>query len=277
MSRQPRQISQTGLYHIIIRGINRKNIFEEEADYLKFLDILGEVKEKEGFQLIAYCLMTNHVHIFLKENEPGNVKQIMHRLLTKYAGWYNRKYERSGSLIGNRYKSEPVEDKKYFFALLRYIHQNPIRSGIVENIEDYKWSSFREYINDGSEISRSQIPGIQASGVRLTDAHLVLSRLCGDEKRARTMIIEFHQHLETEDFGLGDNKKPTDQQVRRKIIQLLDGEEPHAIGKMPKENRTDILRYLHEKEKVSLRQLERITGISRGIIARALKGKSRPQ
>ena len=149
MSRPPRVLSKTGLYHILFRGINRQDLFEENADFQKILEIIKDVKEEMQFKLHAYCLMTNHVHLFIEEKDFGDIKKIMHKTLTKYVGWYNYKYMRSGSLIGNRYKSEPIENEEYYLTLMRYIHQNPIRAGLVDNIEDYPWSSYNAYINKG--------------------------------------------------------------------------------------------------------------------------------
>ena len=74
----------------------------------------------------------NRIHLFLRENELGDIKTIMHKLLTRYVMWYNKKYQRSGSLIGNRYKSEPIEDETYYLTLMRYIHQNPVKAGMVD-------------------------------------------------------------------------------------------------------------------------------------------------
>lgn len=122
VSRPPRVLSETGLYHIIFRGLNRQNLFEEDEDYIKLLEIINDIKNVFEIQIYAYCLMTNHVHFFLREKESGDIKTIMHKLLTRYVMWYNRKYQRSGSLIGNRYKSEPIEDETYYLTLMRYIH-----------------------------------------------------------------------------------------------------------------------------------------------------------
>ena len=102
MSRPARILSETGLYHIIFRGINRQNLFEEKQDYEKILEIITKEKEKEKFEIYAYCLMSNHVHLFIREKTRGDIKRIMHSILTRYVMWYNYKYERSGSLIGNR-------------------------------------------------------------------------------------------------------------------------------------------------------------------------------
>jgi len=89
--------------------------------------------------------MSNHVHIIIKELNMGDISLIMQRMLTRYAGWYNRKYDRSGILISNRFKSEPVETDEYLLTLARYIHQNPIKAGISTSIDKYKWSSFNDY------------------------------------------------------------------------------------------------------------------------------------
>ena len=85
MARRAREISESGLYHIVFRGINRENIFEDSNDFLKLKLILKELKEEMLFQIYVYCFMTNHVHILLKENKAGDISLIMKRILTKYA------------------------------------------------------------------------------------------------------------------------------------------------------------------------------------------------
>ena len=263
VSRVTKVLSQTGLYHVIFRGINHQNIFEEESDFLKLINVLMEIKLEKCFEIYAYCLMSNHVHLFIKEREYGEIIKIMHKLLTIYAGWYNKKYQRSGSLIGNRYKSEPIEDERYIFSLIRYIHQNPLRAGIAKNIESYRWSSYCDYLRDKTK--------------KLTDTYFILGMLSNNLDISRAMFVELHKKLETEKFNSNDSKKATDEQVRRKIIKLLDGQEPHIIREKAKEERNMILCYLREKEGFTIGQLERVTGISRGIITRAyVQKQARP-
>ena len=151
--RLARQISESGLYHIVFRGVNKQSIFEEESDYVKMEDILYELKSEMKFEIYVYCFMSNHVHILLKEENMGDISLIMKRLLTKYARWYNIKYKRSGALIANRYKSQPVEVDEYFLNVVRYIHQNPIKAGMVEQIGDYRWSSYNEYASNVQGLS----------------------------------------------------------------------------------------------------------------------------
>ena len=114
MARKPRQYGETGIYHIIIRGNNRQNIFYDDNDRKLFISLLKKYTDALNISVYAYCLMSNHVHIVLKEKSVGDISLIMKRILTKYARWYNIKYGRSGALIANRYKSVPVEIDEYF-------------------------------------------------------------------------------------------------------------------------------------------------------------------
>ena len=149
MPRQARDKSASGIYHIMMRGINRQNIFHDDEDYSRFLLTLQNYREKSGYEIYAYCLMDNHVHLLLKVgNEP--LEQIMRRICGSFVYWYNAKYERIGNLFQDRFKSEVVENDSYFLTVLRYIHQNPLKAGIATSIEHYQWSSMGEYINSRS-------------------------------------------------------------------------------------------------------------------------------
>ena len=252
MSRPPRELSSTGLYHVIFRGINHLNIFEETEDYKKMLEIFSKLKEKENIEIYAYCLMTNHVHIFIKEKEVGDIKKVMHKLLTTYVVWFNRKYQRSGSLIGNRYKSEPIEDEKYYFALVRYIHQNPVRAGICKTSSEYKWSSYSDYLTGRKT---------------LTDTGLTLDMLSPKKKEAIKCFEELHSVEDMIDFNITNTKKLTTAQIVRKIEKII-GTTPESIAQMTRAERNQALIKLRAAG-LTIGQLERATGISRSIITRA--------
>jgi len=110
MPRTGRERSKSGIYHIVLRGSNRQTIFEDEEDAIKFLETLQTYKEKSGYKIYAYCLMGNHVHLLLKE-EQEELGIIMRRIGASYVYWYNWKYQRCGHLFQDRYKSEVVEDE----------------------------------------------------------------------------------------------------------------------------------------------------------------------
>lgn len=254
MSRPPRVLSSTGLYHVIFKGINGLNIFEDTFDYKKMLEILATLKEKEKIQIYAYCLMTNHVHLFLKENEIGDIKKVMHKLLTTYVGWFNRKYMRNGTLVANRYKSEPIEDEKYYMALIRYIHQNPVKAGLCATPDQYKWSSYNDYLSNGKY---------------LTDTEFTLAMLSPDSKNATEIFVEMHKSGEQVDFSITDNKKLTTAQICRKI-EKISGILPEKISQLSRQERNSVLSKLRQ-EGLTIGQLERATGISRGVISKVLK------
>lgn len=124
MPRQARKKSESGIYHIMLRGINKQQIFEDDEDCQKYLQILKECKAVSEFKLFAYCLMGNHIHLLIQlGKEP--IDLIFKRIGSRYVYWYNLKYRRTGHLFQDRYKSEPVEADSYFLTVVRYIHQNP--------------------------------------------------------------------------------------------------------------------------------------------------------
>jgi len=145
MPRGTRKKSTTGIYHVVLRGINKQRIFEDTQDYHKFLETIKISKDKSGYTLFAYCLMSNHVHLLIKEGKES-LGNSFRRIGASFVYWYNWKYSRCGHLFQDRYKSEPVETDSYFLTVLRYIHQNPIKAGIVKEIGQYPWSSYQEYI-----------------------------------------------------------------------------------------------------------------------------------
>ena len=145
MPRKARERSETGIYHVMLKGIDKKDIFAGKQDYEKFLYYVNRAMEISKFEVYGYCLMPNHVHILLKEGTE-KIGDAIRRIAVGYAQYFNIKYGRNGHLFQNRFRSEPVNDDVYFLIVLRYIHQNPIKANMVINMEDYEWSSYNEYI-----------------------------------------------------------------------------------------------------------------------------------
>ena len=130
MPRKSRESSGTGIYHVMLRGINRQNIFYDVNDYETFLMSLRKLTHPEDEKhlpkpplcdVYAYCLMPNHVHLLLREKSEG-LAVVMKSLGVAYAWHYNKKYQHLGPVFQDRFRSEPVNDNAYFFTLLRYIH-----------------------------------------------------------------------------------------------------------------------------------------------------------
>jgi len=142
MPRQPRFDIPNVLHHVIVRGIERRDIFADDADKERFVSRLSTLLTKGSMKCFAWSLMTNHFHLLLMPTVVP-LSETMRRLLTGYAVYFNRKYQRSGHLFQNRYKSILCEDEPYFLELVRYIHLNPLRVGLVSDLEGldrYPWS-----------------------------------------------------------------------------------------------------------------------------------------
>lgn len=142
MPRRARLDSPGTLHHVIIRGIEKGPIVDDDNDRKTFVDRLGELSCDLQTPVYAWALMTNHAHILLCSG-PAGLASFMRKLLTFYAGAYNRRHRRHGHLFQNRYKSIIVEEDAYFKELVRYIHLNPLRAGIVDcfaKLDAYSWS-----------------------------------------------------------------------------------------------------------------------------------------
>ena len=261
MPRQPRKPSSTGIFHVMMRGINHQEIFCDAEDYYQFINTLDRMRiqyDDDGlpsgtnFTLYAYCLMGNHCHLLIRERED-NLAMAVKRISSYYVYYFNHKYFRDGHLFKERFKSEPVNDMAYFTTLLRYIHQNPVKAGIVEHVKDYEYSSWSEY--DGSVDSVFQICNTQT----------VLNRIPFTELEAWV-----NEPLPNEVCCLDyDNEKPklrlSDDQVWQHIIQLTNTTNATDFLRLEKDLQHETLRELR-LQGASVRQLERLTGISRGII-----------
>lgn len=252
MPRAARVRSETGIYHMILRGVNRQIIFEDEENSIKFLQTLKEYKEKSEYEIYAYCLMGNHIHILIKEGEE-ELGTTMRRIGASYVYWYNWKYERIGHLFQDRYKSEAVEDDKYLLTVLRYIHQNPLKAGLIKDIKEYKWSSYNEYINKS----------------KIIDSDFILDLFNKDRNKAKILFEEFHKiESDSQCLDIDESKRIKDSEAIEIIKEVCNITHCTDIQGLHKDERDKYLKLIKEKG-LSTRQIARLTGISRHIILKA--------
>ena len=260
MPRQARQESGTGIYHVMLRGINRQDIFEEREDYQQFLNRLQYLVDPidyngehiaSYFHVYAYCLMSNHVHLLLRERTES-ISVSLKRLTVSYAAYYNKRYQRVGHLFQDRFKSEPVNDIEYFVTLLRYIHQNPVKARICVKAEEYTWSSWHEYLNDDGILPTLCYTGAVLKRITLDN----LKRLVDEPLEGDITDVEY-----TTDDRL------TDDNIRQYLRGHWHLEHPTDLQKKEKTDRNEILVKAIQYG-VPLRQLSRLTGISYGVIQR---------
>jgi putative transposase len=145
MARKPRVHYPAALYHVILRGNAGQEIFFGQEDRFRFYLLLQEGIERYGHRIHAFCLMTNHVHLAIQVGEV-RLSRIIQNLAFRYTRWVNWHRKRTGHLFQGRYKAILIDADSYLLELTRYIHLNPVRSGVVRKPEDYAWSGHRAFL-----------------------------------------------------------------------------------------------------------------------------------
>ena len=250
MSRQPRI---TGEYlHIIVRGIGKQILFEDQSDNEQYLYYLKKYAEQESISILAYCLMDNHVHILVRDTQRA-ISVFMKKIGVSYAQYYNRKYERTGHLFQDRYKSENITDDAYLLSAFRYILNNPEKAGICEAAE-YRWSSYHEYGEKNG----------------LTDVGMLYDMI-GSRKNLLQFLVQKDEieHIEA------DAPKKDDNWALKTLQDALNITSGTQIQQYERTQRDEALALLKSKG-LTVRQLERLTGINRGVIQKAKSCQQEP-
>ncbi len=245
MARLARKKASTGIYHVMLRGADRRILFSDDEDNQRFLDTVIKVKPISGFRLYAYCLMGNHVHLLMEEGaEP--IGQTFKRIGDAYVHYYNWKYELQGHLFQDRFRSECVETDAYFLDVLRYICQNPVKAGLCDAPRAYPWLGCSGITVDKTFLD--SIGHLTAMGPEALEAYIMTP--CERE------------HLEA-DAG----KRKTDREAAAVICQVCGCDTVQEIGGYDEGRRSKAVREAL-KAGVSIRQLSRLTGISKAVIER---------
>ncbi|MEW6725916.1 MAG: transposase [Bacillota bacterium] len=148
--RQPRLHQDEGFYHVTARGNRKEEVFLEDEDYSKYLQLVDRYRKRYGVTVHAFTLMPNHVHLLLQVGSIPLCKT-MQGIQQCYTQWWNKKYGQVGHVFQGRYKASLIEDDAYLLATVRYVHLNPVDAGIVSTPEDYPWSSHRYYLGQVSD------------------------------------------------------------------------------------------------------------------------------
>ncbi len=227
-------------------------VFKDEEDAAKFLYTLQKYKDVCEYRLFAYCLMGNHVHLLLEEGKEP-LETVMRRICGSYVLWYNKKYSRVGYLFQDRFKSEPVEDNAYYLTVLRYIFQNPVKAGIVTRIEKYPWTNYSHYLTGGN----------------WTDTDFALDVFDTDRTPA---VRKFKDYINIENddvcLDLQESKRLNDSEAIKLIKDVCKVDRVQDLQVLEINRRNNYVKELKQKHCLSVRQIERLTGISRGIIQR---------
>ena len=241
MARGSRKISAYGYYHVMIRGVNRQDVFLDDIDRKRFIDTMKRFHKETGVDIIVYCLMSNHVHILALA--PENLDVFMKKLSSSYVYYFNHKYGRIGHLFHDRYKSEVIESDSYLLTAARYVLQNPRKAKICETM-DYKWSSWNDVIS--------------LSG--FTKPRILYDLAEGD------FALLDYLASNNEDICLDIEVRPpvSDSDALKEIHRILGGIDPKSLSRLSLEKRNSFLSKMKDAN-ISAKQIEDLTGISRNV------------
>lgn len=254
MPRVERAVAESGVYHVIAKGDGGRILFGDDEDRRAFLKFMVWGCAEEGVSIIAWCLMDNHVHLVLQDGEQG-LSRAMHRIMTSYARYYNRKAGRVGHVFQERFRSKPIETDDYLLEAVRYIHNNPVQAGIC-SVEAYLWSSYGEYAEN---------PDALANGLAgIASTELVLDLLGG-----QAGFIEFCRASPTRAYAPPAGKRVSDRDMLEVAREALGGIDPRDAAAMAPLRRAEVLSSLRARG-LSIRQVMRLTGLGRRAIAAAV-------
>ena len=243
MPKTRRVISGSGYYHVVPKGIANQLIFENDLDRSLYLELLRKAKAETGVKIHAYCLMSNHVHLVV-EDQDGKLSEFMKFVTERYAMHYAQQIGRTGGIFRKPFWSEPIESDEHLLCAVRYVHANPAAAGICA-ASQYEWSSAKDYLGRSTEI---------------TDTEMVLDMLDG-----RDGFIEFSKAnnataLPFPGSGLAHHLSDEEALAIAKNILGADGVNLAACDA---ETRAASIALLAERG-FSITQISRLTGIGRG-------------
>lgn len=151
-----RNLIGSAFIHNMVQGINKEYIFENERYKEKYVNLIKKYTEKYEVTMVAYCIMDNHAHLLTYSENIEKISQFMKDVNSKYAMYYNKIKDRVGYVFRNRFSSKVIYDQEYLFKCIKYIHMNPVKAGITQKEEEYKFSSYRDFFNQ-EEFMKSKL------------------------------------------------------------------------------------------------------------------------
>ena len=258
MPRQQRIKSNSGYYHIMIRGNERKNIFHDDNDRYRLMDTLYEKKQGDRFHLHAFCLMDNHIHLLISEGTE-EIALVMKRITVSYVHYFNKKYNRIGHLFQDRFRSEVIEGDKYLLSLTRYIHQNPVKANMVTTASEYSWSSYNSYLNENYFS-------------KMLDLDAILGLFSPDKEIAKKLLENDMKMLSKEIFiDISDRPDTLDEVMAKELFEKKLLEHSLNLNKCPKVELAKMLKEFRDETNLSFRKLSTLTGLNKDKIHQLLK------
>ena len=245
--------SKSKIYHNIIKGIDNQNIFYDDQDRRVFLKKLLVTKKEYDIKICSYSLMDNHVHLVIRI-EKEFLSKAMQCLMIRYVRYFNKKYDRCGPLVQSRFKSKNVENQRYFLEVCRYVHRNPENAGFAKT-EDYKWSSYQEYLN----------------GAKIIDKDILLHYFDNDIKNLIEFTEKNDNNIDLNEFAEFEIlPKLTDEEllgIIMKLFNINDVEKvPVFFKEQSKEELAENMKKIRKIKGTNITQVARVIRVNRKMV-----------
>ena len=249
----------TGYYHVSARGVGKQAIFENDDDRREFLGLMRDCCRDKRVTVVAWCLMSDHVHLVLADYEDG-MSAAMHRLLLTYARRFNKRTGRTGRLFQNRFDRRALDTDRHLMAAIHHVHANPQEAGLGL-IERYPWSSFAEYLRAFDNDARM---GFSDPSAVLELFDCVEDYIAYSLETLEGSDLVIHDMDETE----WERRAFADKMARRLGVPLTE------LKTVAPVRRDAIIYALHEAG-YTVRDIERYTGISKSTVSRIVRAFAR--
>jgi REP element-mobilizing transposase RayT len=253
MARRPRVFAAGLLYHVIVRGNQRRKTFRHDDDYRAYLDRLEKYRSQYQVRIYAYCLMPNHVHL-LVETGSTPLAKFMQGLQQTYTQYFNRRYRNVGHLFQGRYKAIICDRDKYLLALVRYIHLNAVRAKLATRPERYRYSGHNSYLSNGRAKIVETTPVLKLMGGKKAYERFVLEGT-GEEHNEAYYAVEDQRFLGEAGFGEEISRQAEDRSApkRKKPLETVFKEVARRVKAAP-----ELIRSKDRRWEISLKRAEAV-------------------
>lgn len=235
----------------MVQGINKEYIFETNEEKDKYLELLRKYYKQFETNIIAYCIMNNHVHMMLYSEKIQNISKFMKQVNSTYAMYYNKKKDRVGYVIyRDRFKSLPIMTREQMYTCMKYIHMNPVKAGIVEKEEQYKYSSYHDYLNQTGFVNKEILEFVFSSSKNYIETFRTIEYKNLNTHNKKSNLEEILNHfLIHEKTNLSEIRK--NQLLIQKFMNHLNSNQYQfsklEIARILKISRATLYRRLYEK------------------------------
>lgn len=253
MPRKARNNLKGKYFHIVVQGLNKEYIFDKESYILKYKETMYQKSKEIGINILAYCIMNNHVHILVYTSEIQRVSKFMQSLNTSYSKFYNKNEKRVGYVFKDRFYTQEIYDRNQLYICLKYIHNNPVKAKICKKMENYKYSSYLEFFEEKNIISEESI------------------KILFEEKENYISIFNFiHKNINEEDDEKIFDIKELDIET---FIKQIEQTYKKSIKELKKDKETlgKIIKSARRLTDVTFEELSRILGISKSTVGNYVK------